>query len=319
MISPVVLSSWPKPVSVQSFVTCHCPWSPVMSSTETEKSEPEKPVSVPGRARGKGRGRGRVCKRAALASASSRPATEVKAQNHDDGDSGSDVSTSSSDHSDESRRIAAAAASWEDHAAGKRKAPSRPQEMMMVEIFHFDVSISPCLVTHVFLTHAFQDSDSEDGGPTSDTSLNMINFVRAAVKSLQADQVELLRKTFSEKEVSLGEFCAGMATWTICGAAISRVFEEEYGLSVRFRTAFYTECVPWKQKIIQRVHEAVDGKTVFNMISRTGDLVSKTPQMTCDIAVKAIECDDISQLSTTPRGVMDTSGKSGSSFVPLIN
>lgn len=168
-------------------------------------------------------------------------------------------------------------------------------------------------------THAFQESDSEDGGPTSNTSLNLINFMRAAVKGLQVDQVELVRRTFSETEVALGEFCAGMATGSICAAAISRVLEEEHGLSVRFRAAFYTECVPWKQKIIQRVHEAVDGQTMFNIISRTGDLVSMSRQMTCDIAVKAIECDDISTLSRTPRGVLDVTGKSGSSFVPLIN
>ncbi|CAK9077233.1 unnamed protein product [Durusdinium trenchii] len=249
-----------------------------MSSTETEKSEPEKPIKVCGRARGKGCGRGRACKRPVSASASSRPATQAKVQ-----DDGSDVSTSSSSQSEESRRIAAAAASWEDHAAGKRK-----------------------------------ESDSEDGGPTSNTSLNLINFMRAAVKGLQVDQVELVRRTFSETEVALGEFCAGMATGSICAAAISRVLEEEHGLSVRFRAAFYTECVPWKQKIIQRVHEAVDGQTMFNIISRTGDLVSMSRQMTCDIAVKAIECDDISTLSRTPRGVLDVTGKSGSSFVEFL-
>lgn len=144
----------------------------------------------------------------------------------------------------------------------------------------------------------------------------MINFVRSAVKSLQPDQVELLRRNFSETEVSLGEFCAGMATGTICAAAISRVLQEEHDLSVRRRTAFYTECVPWKQRIIQRVHEAVDGKTQFNIIPRTGDLVSKAPS--CDIAVKAIERDDIPTLSGTPRCVMDSEGKSGSSFAPLM-
>ena len=145
----------------------------------------------------------------------------------------------------------------------------------------------------------------------------MISFVRAAVKGLQPGQVELLRKTFCETELSLGEFCAGMATGTICAAAISKILEEEHGLTVCFRTGFYTECVPWKQDIIKRVHEAVDGKTNFNLIPRTGDL---TPgDWTCDIAVKAIECDDISTLSSTPRGVMDCKGKSGSSFVPLIN
>ena len=184
----------------------------------------------------------------------------------------------------------------------------------MLKLKCFLLIFLACFTQHV----SSQEPDSEDDGPTSETSLNMMNFLRAAAKRLQPDCVELVRRTFSGKELSLGEFCAGMATGTICAAAISRVLEEEHGLSVRIRTAFYTECVPWKQQIIQRVHEAVDGKTKFNLISRTGDLVSKPEQMTCDIAVKAIECDDISTLSSTPRGVMDCKGKSGSSFVPLI-
>ena len=92
-----------------------------------------------------------------------------------------------------------------------------------------------------------------------------MNFLRAAVKGLQPDHVERVGRTFSENGLSLGEFCAGMATGTIA-AGLSRVLEEELGVSVGIRTAFYTECVPWKQKIMQRVHEAVDGKTTFNII-----------------------------------------------------
>lgn len=143
MMLAVVFSIWPKPYNLVCCLQCpkvfvSCPWSPVMSSTETEKSEPEKPIKVCGRARGKGRGRGRACKRPASASASSRPATQAKVQD------GSDVSTSSSSQSEESKRIAAAAASWEDRAAGKRKAPSRPEETMMVEIIHLDVCVFTC-------------------------------------------------------------------------------------------------------------------------------------------------------------------------------
>jgi hypothetical protein len=97
-----------------------------MSSTETEKSEPERPGSVPGRARGKGRGRG---KRPAPASASSRPSTQAKVEDHHGSDN--EISTSSSDQSEESKRIAAAASSWEEHGkTGRRKAPSCPQEMV---------------------------------------------------------------------------------------------------------------------------------------------------------------------------------------------
>ena len=45
--------------------------------------------------------------------------------------SDNEISTSSSDQSEESKRIAAAASSWEEHGkTGRRKAPSCPQEMV---------------------------------------------------------------------------------------------------------------------------------------------------------------------------------------------
>ena len=137
----------------------------------------------------------------------------------------------SSDQSGESKRIAAASASWEGHVAGKRNptAPGPEDRWLKVETFLW-----------IFLRATFsdmfyptccspQESDSEDNGPTSDTSLNMMNFLRAAVKGLQPDHVERVGRTFSENGLSLGEFCAGMATGTIA-AGLSRVLEEELGV-----------------------------------------------------------------------------------------
>ena len=87
-----------------------------MSSTETEKSEPEKPCARPS---GRGRGRGRACKRPAA----TRP--QMKLQVPDD------VSTSSSDQSPESKRIRAAVSSWNGHqVAGKRKAAPCSEETL---------------------------------------------------------------------------------------------------------------------------------------------------------------------------------------------
>ena len=41
--------------------------------------------------------------------------------------------------------------------------------------------------------------------------------------------------------------------------------------------------------------------------------------MQCDICVSAIECDDISMCSGTPKSVLDRSGKSGASFCEFVD
>lgn len=52
------------------------------------------------------------------------------------------------------------------------------------------------------------------------------------------------------------------------------------------------------------------------MVATTGD-AAKSP-VKCHIALNAIECDDISSMSTTPKGVMDPDGRSGRSFLEFI-
>lgn len=42
------------------------------------------------------------------------------------------------------------------------------------------------------------------------------------------------------------------------------------------------------------------------------------PTQSHAVAALAIECDDVSQCSTTPKGVLDTAGKSGRSFLEFI-
>lgn len=59
-----------------------------------------------------------------------------------------------------------------------------------------------CFTQHV----SSQEPDSEDDGPTSETSLNMMNFLRAAAKCLQPDCVELVRRTFLRKSCPLVSF-----------------------------------------------------------------------------------------------------------------
>ena len=161
-----------------------------------------------------------------------------------------------------------------------------------------------------------QDSDAEEENQqTSDLKLSLLSFLQRIIEGLQPEQLQGLRANLNEKQVSIGEFCAGMATGTICAGALSRVLQEVHDLVVHFHSCFYTECVPWKQEVIKRVHETLNSNCPINIFTKTADLASKAEPLACDIAVKAIECDDISTLSSTPRGVMDERGKSGSSFV----
>ncbi|CAJ1328204.1 unnamed protein product [Effrenium voratum] len=51
---------------------------------------------------------------------------------------------------------------------------------------------------------------------------------------------------------------------------------------------------------------------------KTGDLAALANPLQCELACKAIECDDISALSPTPRSVVDEAGRSGSSFVEFV-
>ena len=52
------------------------------------------------------------------------------------------------------------------------------------------------------------------------------------------------------------------------------------------------------------------------MMQRTADLT--TNPKSCNLLVAAIECDNISSLSSTPRSVLDVGGRSGSSFMEMV-
>ena len=132
------------------------------------------------------------------------------------------------------------------------------------------------------------------------------------------EQSKLKRLTSTQTRLTMGEFCAGMGTGTIAAAGLSRVVQEALGCCLNMSTVFYTE-IPWKQEVIKRVHGAVDLCGPSPVIFRkTGDLAALANPLQCMLACKAIECDDISALSPTPRSVVDKAGRSGSSFVEFI-
>ena len=61
------------------------------------------------------------------------------------------------------------------------------------------------------------------------------------------------------------------------------------------------------------------GKSGFKMITETSVLSAPSVDLLlAELCIVAIECDDISQLSTTPRGVLDEGGRSGRSFCQFM-
>lgn len=77
-----------------------------------------------------------------------------------------------------------------------------------------------------------------------------------------------------------------------------------------------TEMVTWKSEVARKVCKSCDHQPT--MMVTAGDAAEASSPVIVDVAVCAIECDDISGMTTTPRGVMDPSGKSGRSFLEFL-
>lgn len=114
----------------------------------------------------------------------------------------------------------------------------------------------------------------------------------------------------------IGEFCAGMATGSFCSKIISDVIFQMCGNRISLDTVLVSEMVKWKMDVCKTVCHACGDTPKF--ICRTGDEAKEAIPVTCQWVVAAIECDDISSCSTTPKSVLDESGKSGRSFIELL-
>ena len=306
------------------------------SGTDTEHSEQPPARGGRGRARVQSRGRG------ARGQAQAQTKGDARGSKRAQSESSSGTSTSVSDD-DEAARIATACqalkqqsmASKKPKAASKKpKAASKKPKAQPKKARKSEASGSLTLQPQAVTPQAGSDEEeasTEDSTAGIDNhqpqrssvprSSSMLQFARHLVQHVLTvdEQSKLKRLTSTQTRLTMGEFCAGMGTGTIAAAGLSRVVQEALGCCLNMSIVFYTEMVPWKQEVIKRVHGAVDPCGPSPVIFRkTGDLAALANPLQCMLACKAIECDDISALSPTPRSVVDEAGRSGSSFVEFI-
>ena len=156
--------------------------------------------------------------------------------------------------------------------------------------------------------------DSGDTGPAS-----LISFARKIVASILTEEESQRIQSLHEKTITLGEFCAGMGAGTIVAAVLEKVFCDANAWCPTLQTAFFTECQKWKQQVCGSVHKHLHSDLPVHLFDRTADLAQSQPPKLCDIGIVAIECDDVSSCTSTPRSVLDRQGKSGSSFLEFCD
>jgi site-specific DNA-cytosine methylase len=127
---------------------------------------------------------------------------------------------------------------------------------------------------------------------------------------------------------TFAELGAGYATGTMCAEALRLAFARACNSEVKGHCVFYTEQQDWKREVIRGIHDRVDPGQPCCMFVNTGDV--SEPVLIDDMKASvmqlpphkfvffAIECDDVSVCSSTPRSVKDPEGKSGASFLEFI-
>ena len=124
----------------------------------------------------------------------------------------------------------------------------------------------------------------------------MLKSVSAFLDTISCD--------FQWQEFQIGEFCAGMASGSIVCAGLQKVLKEEINGRVSFDTTFYTEMVKWKRGVIETVHQACHSTPALIAVT-TGEAAQAVKhgdlRYRCSIAIKGLECDDISTCSSTQK------------------
>lgn len=164
------------------------------------------------------------------------------------------------------------------------------------------------------------DSSDSEGEASPDAPSNLMRYVTWIVDKLHSKDVGCLRAHHSQHTLNIGELCAGMATGTIASKTLESKITEIHGLTVACQTVFYSEMVAWKRALCQEVHKSCGGEHAAPALfkSRTAELKGlKEPKV--DLWIGAIECDDVSPLTTTPRSILDREGRSGSSFMEMLD
>ena len=119
-----------------------------------------------------------------------------------------------------------------------------------------------------------------------------------------------------ETGLTIAELCAGMASGTQCATVLEKTWKGLFGEQIRLETKLVSEMVPYKMEVCKDVCAKCMSQPKF--IQQTGHEAKDLNPCGTDIAVVAIECDDVSRLSSTQRSILDESGKSGASFLQTV-
>ena len=179
--------------------------------------------------------------------------------------------------------------------------------------------------------------DDESDAPGRALQLHANNAIRVPKSSSLFDFTDHLvghvlsdadRHALKNCSFSFAELGAGLATATLCSEAL-RIAFDKVSCEVKGTCVFYTEQQDWKRQLIKDTHSIVTPGAPCCVFINTGD-VSKPVLVTDSQATIAqlpshkftffaIECDDVSLCSNTPRSVTDPSGKSGASFLEFLD
>ena len=130
------------------------------------------------------------------------------------------------------------------------------------------------------------------------------------------DVLVTMVRRLAESQVTMAEFCAGMCSASMAMTVLEKVMLQKTGQAFHVDTVLVTEMSTWKSRVCQQVCSACGSDP--QTFETTGEAARVANPTSCTVAVLSIECDDISPCTSTPKGVLDTSGRSGRSFLEFV-
>jgi hypothetical protein len=231
-----------------------------------------------------------------------------------DSDSAETQVTSESSDTSETKRIKVAEQAWQAPRPQK-KSTSKPSAPKEDEISTQETSDSD---------ESTPDQQTETPKPASS---GLLDYCCWMVDQLSPEERQ---SAASKWWPTFAEFCGGMGSGIISFEGLRRAMATHH-LRVRASCACLTEQAPWKASALKELLGCLNvGQEAHPcpIISRTGDLnnvvirdfqdeaVAEKP--TCHLLLMGIVCVDISNLTTTPKSVMDVEGESGRSLRELL-
>eukprot|EP00438_Fugacium_kawagutii_P023112 Skav229778 [mRNA] locus=scaffold519:102998:104570:+ [translate_table: standard] len=254
----------------------------------------KKPAASASTSRARGRGRGRGCGKAQGSSVAVMPLKASHSDAHSDPHGDDSEGTSASE---ETQRIRKAEEEW--NAGGKAKRVKALQEDST------DTESAECL------------ADQSDE-PKSSSATDFCKWILDNKVDPEQFQQTALRIQNSQA-ITMGEFCAGMCSGTMAASIVEKMIQMKFGgmsIGSLVETVLVTEMCTWKSTVARKVCESCSHYPT--VVATTGEAARSPSPVKCHIAVNAIECDDISSMTTTPRSVMDPDGKSGRSYLEFL-